>query len=208
MFTYLDFDDKLIYRKNLNSIDKFKYKEIKNVVHNIINKIKYSKNDVKGCKVDINNNTINKTIDNIKNKSQFKINKLSNPVNPVTNSNYNEKNISKKKKNLKLNALSNKNKAEIYSQNIDISLMKEKPPKLPDLFLHDYNFNEKVIVKPNETFGKLNQETIPIPFYNHLMISEENKNFVNKKLKYFRASATQRNKKKLLTIIYYSPKFL
>ena len=85
--------------------------------------------------------------------------------------------------------------------------MREKPPKLPELFSHNYNFkeNELILDKSNETFGKLNKETIPITFYNHLMINNTSKKFVNNRNKYFKTSITQRNKKKLLTIIYYSP---
>jgi hypothetical protein len=104
-----------------------------------------------------------------------------------------------------LKALGNKKKAEIFSQNIDVSSIKGKPPQLPEIFFHDYSFNDKLMLNSDETFGKLNQGTIPVVFYNHLMISEENQNFIYKKNKYFRTSATQRNKNKLLTIIYYSP---
>ena len=83
--------------------------------------------------------------------------------------------------------------------------MKENPPKPPELYFHDYNFNDKLIEKSNETFGILNKETIPVSFYNHLITSEENKKLANKKHKYFRTSLTQRNKNKMLTVIYYSP---
>ena len=201
---YLDFDDKLNYKKKLNSTDKFIYNKIKNVNNNI-NKIENAKNDLKRSEDKINNLLINKSNGNAKNKVQFKINNMSNLVNTLTNFNYNKKNILKQKQSLKLKASGNKKNAEIYSQNIDVSIMKEKPPKLPDLFFHDYTFNDKLIVKSNETFGKLNQDTIPVAFNNHLMINEKDKKFVNKKHKYFRTSATQRNAKKLLTVIYYSP---
>ena len=192
------------YKKKLNSIDKFIYNKIKNVNNNI-NKVENIKNGLKRRKDKINNLPINKTNGNTKNKVQFKINNLSNPVNTLTNFNYNKKNISKQKQSLKFKASGNKKKAEIFSQNIDVSIMKEKPPKLPELFFHNYTFNDKLIVKSNETFGKLNKETIPLIFYNHLMISEKDKKFVNKKNKYFRTSVTQRNTKKFLTVIYYSP---
>jgi len=104
-----------------------------------------------------------------------------------------------------LKALANKKKSEIYSQNFDISLMKKMPPKVNDLYLHNYSFSDKQMDKSN-AFVKLNKEIIPIAFYNHLMVCEKNrKTFNNNKHKYFRASMTQRNKKKLLTVIYYSP---
>jgi hypothetical protein len=202
---YLDFDDKLNYRKKYNSKDKFLYNENKNVNFNI-NKIKDAKNVIKACEVKINNFISNKTIDNDNNKLKNKINNLSIPVNTIPNSNNKEKYISKQKQNLKLKANSNKTKVEIFSQNIDaINIMKEKPPKLPELFFHDYNFSDKLIEKSNETFGKLNREIIPVAFYNHLVINEENKKLVNNKNKYCRTSLTQRNKNKMLTVIYYSP---
>ena len=185
------------YRKRFNSIDKLIYNKIKNAYYNI-NKNENVKNNIKRLENKINNFPCNKIIENIKFKN--------NNANKQTNSNYNKKNISNKKQRMKMETLANKKNVEIYSQNIDvINLMKEKPPKLPELFFHDYTINDKLIVKSNETFGKLNQEIIPIAFYNHLMINVENKKFVYKKNKYFRTSATQRNKKKLLTIIYYSP---
>ena len=200
---YLDFDDKLNYRKKYNSKDKFLYN--KNVNFNI-NKIKDAKNVIKACEVKINNFISNKTIDSDNNKLKNKINNLSIPVNTIPNSNNKEKYISKQKQNLKLKAISNKTKVEIFSQNIDaINIMKEKPPKLPELFFHDYNFSDKLIEKSNETFGKLNREIIPVAFYNHLVFNEENKKLVNNKNKYCRTSLTQRNKNKMLTVIYYSP---
>ena len=202
---YLDFDDKLNYRKKYNSKDKFLYNENKNINFNI-NKIKDGKNVIKACEVKINNFISNRTIDSGNNKVKNKINNLSIPVNTNPNSNNKEKYISKQKQSLKLKAISNKTKVEIFSQNIDaINIMKEKPPKLPELFFHDYNFSGKLIEKSNETFGKLNREIIPVAFYNHLVINEESKKLVNNKNKYCRTSLTQRNKNKMLTVIYYSP---
>ncbi len=203
---YLDFDDKVKNRKKFNSIDRLIYTHNKNINY-IINKINESKNIIKACEVKTNNFISNKIIDSVKNKLQCKFNDLSFPVNTIPNSNNNEKYISKQKQSLKLKAISNKKNSEIFSQNLDvINHMKEKPPKLPELFFHDYIFNDKLIEKSNETFGKLNKETIPVAFYNHLVTIEENKKLVNNKQKYFRSSLTQRNQKKLITVIYYSPK--
>jgi hypothetical protein len=191
---YLDSEDKLIYRKKCKSLDKFNAKDKKIIVN----------------KFEINYQN-NKNIDDAKNKPQCNIknNNASNLVNTFLTSNNKKNNISKqkqeKKQSLKLKAMANKKKSEIYSQNFDISLMKERPPKVNELFLHDYSFNEKLIDKSNETFGKLNKETIPVAFYNHLMINDKKEKTFNNKHKYFRTSITQRNKKKLLTIIYYSP---
>ena len=186
---YLDFEDKLKYRNKYKSLDKFNAKEEKIIVNKL--ETNYQKN---------------KNIDDVKTKPQCNIKNNNYLVNTVLNSNQ-KNNISKQKQkqNLKLKALSNKKKTEIYSQNYDISLMKERPPIANEFFLHDYSFNEKHIEKSNETFGKLNKETIPVAFYNHLMISDKKEKTFNNKHKYFRTSITQRNKKKLLTIIYYSP---
>lgn len=192
---YLDSEDKLKYRKKCKSLDKFRTKG--------------EMNDVNNFEIKIINFLNNKIIDDFKSKPECTIiiNNSSNPVNTVLKSNNKKTNISKQeqkqKKSLKKKTVSNKKKTEIYSQNYDLTLMKERPPKITDLFLHDYSFNEKLIDKSNESFGKLSKETIPISFYNHLMISDKNKKSFNNK--YFKTSITQRNKNKLLTIIYYSP---
>lgn len=192
---FLDSEDKLKYRKKFKSLDKFNAKDEK------INVDKFEIKNLNLLKI--------KIIDDAKSKPRcnIKINKASNLINTVPNSNNMKNNISKQeqKKALKLKALAKKKKSEIYSQNFDVNLMKERPPEINDLFLHDYSFSEKLIDKSNETFGKLNKETIPIAFYNHLMIGEKNKKTINNNHKYFRTSITQRNKKKLLTFIYYSP---
>ena len=89
----------------------------------------------------------------------------------------------------------NKKNLEAYSQDNDtLNYLKINPPKLPNIYNHDYDLKN---LDNNETFGKINKGTIPVVFFGHLM--SENK----KSLK--RLSTTQRNKKKLLTIIYYTP---
>lgn len=85
--------------------------------------------------------------------------------------------------------------------------MKENAPNLPNIYNHEYNLDNKNTSNYyNQTYEQLNKDIIPICFYNHLMIRENAKNIMNKKNKYFKTSITERNKKKLLTIIYYSPK--
>ena len=106
------------------------------------------------------------------------------------------KNENEIKKNLKKNLL--------HGNNYNLEQMKKSPPKVPDIFHHIYFFNnEKTLTKENEIFGTLNRENVPNIFYNHLF-SNINKSstcrFKNRKI-----SLTQRNKKKLLTIIYYTP---
>ena len=84
--------------------------------------------------------------------------------------------------------------------------MREYPPKKPEIFEHEYDFsNRNILLKDNETLGKLNKGNIPIVFYNHLIFNKNNK-FINNKYNYKKISMTQKNKKKLLTIIYYTHK--
>ena len=89
----------------------------------------------------------------------------------------------------------NKNNSETYSQGSDtLNYLKINPPKLPNIYNHDYDLKN---LDNNETYGKINKGIIPVVFFGHLM-SEKKKTFN-------RLSTTQRNKKKLLTIIYYTP---
>jgi hypothetical protein len=95
-------------------------------------------------------------------------------------------------------------KRELYGQDLGLKNMKTSPPKGPELFLHIYNLkNRDILFKNNETVGILNKGNIPNVYFNHLMIDEKYVIF-NNKCKYNRISLTQRNKNKLLTIIYYS----
>ena len=199
----LEYDLKMKNKKFFKSQDKFINKK-KNFDINIKNKNINLKNDEIN-QFEIVNKKSEKHSETIA-KSKININKEPTPVNTISFcKNVNKKIISKQKQSSKVS--SNKNKNELYSQKIEVSCMREKPPKLPELFSHNYNFkeNELILDKSNETFGKLNKETIPITFYNHLMINNTSKKFVNNRNKYFKTSITQRNKKKLLTIIYYSP---
>ena len=91
-----------------------------------------------------------------------------------------------------------KEKSDNYSQNYDImTQMKKQPPKLPELLNHDYNLNNVNQNSKNEAYGEIYKGKIPNIFYGHLMIDKNGT--INK------SCITQRNKKKLLTIIYYSP---
>jgi hypothetical protein len=86
-----------------------------------------------------------------------------------------------------------------------VEYMKEYPPKMPDLFDHAYNLYNKDCLIKNRTINILDKGRIPNVFYNHLMVNINNKISKNK-CKYISSSITQRNKKKLITFIYYSPK--
>ncbi len=96
---------------------------------------------------------------------------------------------------------------DIYGQDQNsIEYMKECAPKMPDLFNHEYNiYSKDCLLKKNETSSVLKKGIIPNVFYNHLMININNK-ITNNKCKYISNSITQKNKKKLITIIYYAPK--
>ena len=95
---------------------------------------------------------------------------------------------------------------DMYGQDQkSVDYMKEYPPKMPDLFDHIYNIYNKDCLIKNKTLSILDKDIIPNVFYNHLMINVNNKILKNR-CKYISSSITQRNKKKLITFIYYSPK--
>ena len=96
-------------------------------------------------------------------------------------------------------------KTDAYHQNTDKSmgLMNAVPPTLPSIFNHNYNL-ERNITNNSISFGKLNKELIPVPFYNHFMVAG-GRRLIDEK-KYIQSTITQRNKKKLLTIVYFTPK--
>ena len=135
------------------------------------------------------------------NKCNININNKSKPIKAILKNNDNiyKKNVSKKKIELMKN--------DYFNQNKDITCMKGKMIKIPELFNNEFNLQKENISNIyNKTFGKLNKEIIPISFYNHVMFNENINNIMNKNKNYFKTSITERNKKKLLTIIYYSPK--
>lgn len=167
--------NKKIFKKNVKNNNNLKLNEYKKIK-------KYSEKN--------NNLEIKKTATNINNASK----------------NVNVNTFIKKNHISKHNSKINTN--EIYTQDKEIvKTMKEYPPNKPGLYAHDYNLaKENDIDKKSESFGTMNRDTVPIIFYNHLMIGRKGdiKN-VNNKKRYLKTSITQRNKKKLLTIIYCSP---
>ena len=126
---------------------------------------------------------------------------------------HNNNNVINKKDNKDVDIVNiNKNvKLEMYTQNIDVSCMKKCPPKLPDLFNneHGFHYNVKGAIS-SDTYGQLSKGIIPNIFYSHLMVGT-NLTYIgfrrgkNNIKNYFNMSMTQRNKKKLLTIIYFTP---
>ena len=153
-------------------------------------------------------NNINICNSTYKNK---KINNISTPEKMKKGHNYN--NVINKKDNKDVDIVNiNKNvKLEMYTQNIDVSCMKKCPPKLPDLFNNEYGFHYNVKgAISSDTYGQLSKGIIPNIFYSHLMVGT-NLTYIgfrrgkNNIKNYFNMSMTQRNKKKLLTIIYFTP---
>ena len=95
-------------------------------------------------------------------------------------------------------SLKNINSKDDYSQSYDIlNLMKKSPPNLPGVYSHDYNLANVKNNLINETYGEIYQGTVPNIFYGHFMS--------RKKRPAKKSCMTQRHKKKLVTIIYYSP---
>lgn len=149
--------------------------------------LRNDRNDGKINIISVNNNNIPApvTINGSKNKNNEDI--LSNNTKKLLNS----KIVNRGKK---LNS-------EIYNQNHDLSSMKKFPPNMPELLNPEHDINNTVKgIFSNATYGHLSKGIIPNIFFGHLMVDS-----VIKKKRYFRSSATQRNKSKLLTIIYVKP---
>ena len=141
-------------------------------------------------------------------KSNIKKGEIQKCSKKCENSNTKDSNINNNNKNNKkrvidkLNIKNSKN-IEIYGQRYDLKMMRESPPKSPELFFHLYTMNNKrKLFKENDSFGIIKNDKIPNIFYNHFLFTE-NKYFLN--YRYKKISMTHRNKNKLLTIIYCSP---
>ena len=68
----------------------------------------------------------------------------------------------------------NKKNLETYSQGKDtLKYLKINPPKLPNIYNHDYDLKNVDTMSKNETYGKITKGTIPVVFFGHLM--SENK---------------------------------
>ena len=150
---------------------------------------KINKNNKIDNNISVNNDKNILTLDTISNKSK----------------NINNRDIICKKnpKTLNTKIVNNDTKINIesYSQNFNLSLMKKYPPKLPEMLNYEHDIQNKSKGKFfNTTHGQLSKGKIPNVFFGHLMVESK-----IKKNKYVKSSATQRNKNKLLTILYYKP---
>ena len=112
------------------------------------------------------------------------------------------------KKNVVIKNTNNKeNKIiiDLYGQNLDLSIMRERPPKTPEMFYNSFLLiNKKILFKENNCYGAVKKDKLPNVFFNHFLLSDNKYKFPNR-YKYNKISITQRNKNKLLTIIYFSP---
>ena len=161
-------------------------------LYEIANKLKpsYINNEIQK---NINLNFVNNKLNNQNSKINKNIDSMEYKSIKVANNNALSKINNKKSK-----------KRELFGLSLNLEDMKSSPPGQPELLLHVYNLNNKnILFKNNETIGILNKGNIPNVYFNHLMIDERYLKF-NNKCKYNRISITQRNKNKLLTIIYYS----
>ena len=91
-----------------------------------------------------------------------------------------------------------------------INLKKEElkpyPPKSPLLYGDKYKISGNEEGTFNNYYKKMNRSIIPHAFYNHIMINDNRNNIIfchNQKNKTI--CLTNRNKGKLITILYYSP---
>ena len=188
---YLELNIKDININPNSDSNTFQLKEIKDS-NNIDNTVLKEKNNNLNNKINNNNASIPEDKES---KGKKK------------NGNKNKIIIPKKKHKRKLES-----KFQEYRQDKDISCMANTPPpELPQIFKHSYNLesinNDNTINKNSSTaYGKINKELIPISFYNHLMMTERNSYGIYNNKKYIKNCITQRNKKKLLTIIYLTPK--
>lgn len=188
------FDEYGLYNEeNLKNSNDDLYKDKFGIIHNIKNRqINFDKNTKK---------YFDEIIKNGKNQ-EFRNNKTFNSKNP-------ENSLIRKvdKNNIIFQKIYKKDTAnkrtDLYEQIKDIKCLKEYPPKMSELYDHKYNLKNKLkLFKENEAFGILNKDIVSIMFYNHLMVSVNNKKFKKNSI----YTITQRNKKKLITIVYYLPK--
>ena len=112
------------------------------------------------------------------------------------------KNGSKEKK-ITINKENKKNNKEDETSKIcKKSDFKENPPKLPQLYFHDYLYeNKNIFSNLNESVGDINiYKNVQNIFYNHLITNKK-----DDKVNYLIASTNKRFRGKVLTYIYYSP---
>ena len=86
---------------------------------------------------------------------------------------------------------------QVYSRND----FKDRPPKIPGLYIQKYNYeNENIFSHSNDTSGIIkDSKNVPNTFYNHLVINNKSNE------KYATVSINKRDKGKLVKFIFYAP---
>ena len=94
-----------------------------------------------------------------------------------------------------------RNQSNDYTQVYSRNDFKDKPPKIPGLYIQKYNYeNENDFSYSNDTSGIIKEsKKLQNVFYNHLVISNKRNE------RYTTVSINKRNKGKLLKFIYYAP---
>ena len=182
-----DFDLLFFTKKNENNQRSIKNKENVEDKKIIKNKI-----EIKEKKIEVKKEQTKNSVNNVNNIKFSDVNKNMN----IKTSENNKVNINIQK-NIKKKTDKNDNYTQIYSRN-DFA---DRPPKIPSLFLKDYDYeNKNIFSHSNDTGGFIiESKKISNVFYNHLLINKKN----NKR--YIITSLNKKNKGKLLTLLFYTP---
>ena len=150
-------------KKNENNKRSIKNKENVEDKKRIENKI-----EIKEKKIEIKKELIKNSINNVNNRKFSDVNKNMH----IKTSENNRENINIQK-NIKKKTDKNDNYTQIYCRN-DFA---DRPPKIPSLFLKDYDYeNKNIFSHSNDTDGFIiESKKISNVFYNHLLINKKNK---------------------------------
>ena len=204
----------LKFERSSNSAPKFPSRKI-NLIFLNIKKRSFKSKDNQKLKLECENpksksNSKNKlNLNKLKQTNQNNIISIKNvkkfiPAPDTIKESGDKKFLSKNEAKVQKSKIVNKEKklnSELYSQSLNLSCMKKLPPKLPEVLnFETFMQNKSKGTKSIETYGQLSKGKIPNIFFGHLMV-----NCSIRKNRYLRSSMTQRNKNKLLTILYYKP---
>ena len=153
----------------------------------------------------------NEKAENIKKKeAEFKNNEIIKTGKNEIENDEKEKKIQENKiiennntKNYRKEIVNNTTKNDnTFKQTFSRSDFKDKPPKVSKFFLHAFDYeNINTFSLLNDSIGKINEsKKVPIVFYNHLFIHNENNN-----KRYVLTSMNKRHNEKALTLLYYAP---
>ena len=152
-------------------------------------------------------NSEKKEIENMKNQNQnveFQRNEnKKEKIEKNIEENKEENNVKNNSEKI-LNKPNKKNKKDDgYTQTFSKNDFKDRPPKVSNLFLHEFDYeNKNVFSHLNDSFGSINEsKKVPNIFYNHLFINKKN----NNNGRYVLTSINKRHYEKELTYLYYAP---